>query len=735
MALTLHYYSKKSFFSGAKRFLTTESQTHSRGDANRPGNRPDGMSRQDEKMERARRIRREQIEWNITPESPAYFSGHAKVYEDIADLRGTLRQYASFPEYAKCTQTTQSAFVESLIDSTTRTPPTNWMPLSEYRATVGGAKVSSSVYGKLTDVLGKLNRKHRQFLPEDIAKLIESYRRPSVDNVNAGKYEGPDHWGRTYGLGRRKTATARAWIVEGEGMVMVNGKLLGDVFGKLSDREEVIWPLKVLDQRENFNVWAITSGGGTTGQAQAIKLAIARALLQRNPFWKQVLRKAGSVTRDSRKVERKKPGQAKGCLSQSSLMYWLIHFQHERSCLLIFKTMAPFGKLYTFEDNARSIAPRIVARENDLEIQIIPTQPGNVNSAYLEKFPMGKIPAFESADGFQLHETIAITLYFAAQNEKCTLLGKTKEEYASIIQWMSFANSEVLPNIAAWFRPLSGLQPYNKKDVQTAQEKVNKIATILEKKLKSCTFLVGERYSLADIVMAAHMTRGFERARSLMPNGEDSIPVLPVVADEPKLVEQAIQYSPPKKEVKKEVSKAAAQPKPTDAEEEDDMPKEEPKAKHPLEALGKPNLALDEWKRFYSNNETRPDALEWFWKNFDSSDYSLYRVDYKYNHELTQVFMSGNLVGGLYARLEASRKYLFGSMGVYGTNNDNLISGVFMVRGNDYLHAFEVAPDYESYSFKKLNPSNSQDMAFVEGCWAWDNSVDGKSYADGKVFK
>jgi len=407
--------------------------------------------------------------------------------------------------------------------------------------------------------------------------------------------------------------------------------------------------------------------------------------------------------------------------------------------------MAPFGKLYTFQDNVRSIAPRIVARENDLEIQVIPTEPGNVNSAYLEKFPMGKIPAFESAHGFLLHETMAITLYFTAQNPKTTLLGKTKEEYASIVQWMSFANSEVLPSIAAWFRPLAGSQPYNKKDVQTAQEKVNKIATILEKRLKAFTFLVGERYSLADIVMAAHMTRGFENVfdaqwRKQYPSitrwyiTTRNQPSYRKVADEPKLVEQAIQYSA-KKETKKETPKPAAQPKTAEAEEEDDMPKEEPKAKHPLEALEKPKLALDEWKRFYSNNETRPDALEWFWKNFDSSDYSLYRVDYKYNDELTQVFMSSNLVGGLYARLEGSRKYLFGSMGVYGSANDNLISGVFMVRGDDYLPAFEVAPDYESYTFKKLDPSNPDDKAFVEGCWAWDNSVDGKSYADGKVFK
>ncbi|GAA5899945.1 hypothetical protein JCM5296_001923, partial [Sporobolomyces johnsonii] len=97
------------------------------------------------------------------------------------------------------------------------------------------------------------------------------------------------------------------------------------------------------------------------------------------------------------------------------------------------------------------------------------------------------------------------------------------------------------------------------------------------------------------------------------------------------------------------------------------------------------------------------------------------------------VFMSSNLITGFHTRLEASRKYLFGSMGVYGKANDSLITGAYMIRGNDWKGVFDVAPDYESYEFTPLDLKADRD--FIMGAWSWEHEVDGKPYADGKVFK
>ena len=85
--------------------------------------------------------------------------------------------------------------------------------------------------------------------------------------------------------------------------------------------------------------------------------------------------------------------------------------------------------------------------------------------------------------------------------------------------------------------------------------------------------------------------------------------------------------------------KAAASPETTLELEKEDK-------KNPLDLLPPSPFILDEWKRFYSNNETRPDAINWFWEKYDAEGYSMWRVDYKYNQELDLLFMSSNLIGG-----------------------------------------------------------------------------------------
>ena len=110
----------------------------------------------------------------------------------------------------------------------------------------------------------------------------------------------------------------------------------------------------------------------------------------------------------------------------------------------------------------------------------------------------------------------------------------------------------------------------------------------------------------------------------------------------------------------------------------------------------------------------------------------MWRCDFKYNDELTLVFMSSNQVGGFFNRLEASRKYLFGSLGVLGTPNNSVISGVFITRGDDIKLSVDCAPDWESYEYKKLDLANDSDKKFFEDALAWDLELDGKKWADGK---
>ena len=118
--------------------------------------------------------------------------------------------------------------------------------------------------------------------------------------------------------------------------------------------------------------------------------------------------------------------------------------------------------------------------------------------------------------------------------------------------------------------------------------------------------------------------------------------------------------------------------------------------------------------------------------SFDAEGFSIYRVDFKYNDELTQTFMSSNQIGGFFNRLEASRKYLFGSVGVLGQTNDSVISGVLILRGQDVAPVVNVAPDWESYKYEKLDLKDEQQKAFFEGALAWDLELGGKKWVDGK---
>ncbi|MCJ1282992.1 hypothetical protein MMC26_002319 [Xylographa opegraphella] len=419
-----------------------------------------------------------------------------------------------------------------------------------------------------------------------------------------------------------------------------------------------------------------------------------------------------------------------------------------------------FGKLYTYNDNPRSTAIRAVAKANKLDLEIVETEPAKgVPAEYLKINPLGKIPSFEGADGYVLTEAIAIAIYITSQNEKTSLLGKTKQDYASIVRWMSFANHEVLPTIAGWFRPLVGRDPYNKKNVDDSMKAALKVVGVLEQHLLINTFLVGERITLADIFTAGVITRGFQYFfdkawRSANPNVTRwyetvyNQPIYSAVADKLNFIDEAMKNTPPasakkdastKKEKEPAAKKEAPKPKAKEVEDEEEEEVQAPKPKHPLEALPKATLVLDDWKRKYSNEETREVALPWFWENFKSDEYSLWKVDYKYNDELTQVFMSSNLIGGFFARLEGSRKYIFGAASVYGQANDSVIQGAFLVRGQEAVPAFEVAPDYESYEFTKLDPSKAEDKEFVDNQWSWDKPIEvgGKTYdwADGKVFK
>jgi len=113
-----------------------------------------------------------------------------------------------------------------------------------------------------------------------------------------------------WGTGRRKSSVARVRIKPGSGKFMINKKPLAEYFRRVQDQTSVLAPLKAVDAEKRFDVFINVRGGGTTGQAGASLLGIARALRKFNDTYVPALRDGGHLTRDPRMVERKKPGQS-----------------------------------------------------------------------------------------------------------------------------------------------------------------------------------------------------------------------------------------------------------------------------------------------------------------------------------------------------------------------------------------------------------------------------------------
>ncbi|KHJ31008.1 putative ribosomal protein [Erysiphe necator] len=229
----------------------------------------------------------------LVPESPSYFSVQPKFMDSLISLDQILEKYKTLP-----------------LSAPGDTPKTSWLSVQNYRDMVG-ENVKNTRYQHVVRVLKRLNQIHPLYMPEEVQNAIQIFKR-NVVKETASTIKSPiDKLGRSLGVGRRKTATGRAWLVEGTGEVLVNGKTLAEAFGRIHDRETVIWPLKSTGRIDKYNLWCRVEGGGTTGQAEALTLAVAKALLGHEPALKPALRRAGCVTRDPRKVERKKPGRLK----------------------------------------------------------------------------------------------------------------------------------------------------------------------------------------------------------------------------------------------------------------------------------------------------------------------------------------------------------------------------------------------------------------------------------------
>ncbi|RIA97591.1 ribosomal protein S9/S16-domain-containing protein [Glomus cerebriforme] len=230
----------------------------------------------------------------VPPESISYFSARPTYNDLIIQLDDLISKYRTAPK---------------VLDKNGQ--PTLWK-LKQHLSEELGLSLKTNQYRIIIQKLNQLNK----FIPEvapELNNYLNLFRRydPEEEKKRLEAMKTIDQYGRAFALGKRKEAVAQVWVVEGDGQVLVNGISASDYFSLLKDRESILYPFKVTDLLGKYNVWVKVKGGGKTGQAEAIAHGITKALIIHNHDLKPILRAANLVTRDTRVVERKKPGLAK----------------------------------------------------------------------------------------------------------------------------------------------------------------------------------------------------------------------------------------------------------------------------------------------------------------------------------------------------------------------------------------------------------------------------------------
>ncbi|CAG7850905.1 SubName: Full=Related to MRPS9-mitochondrial ribosomal protein, small subunit {ECO:0000313/EMBL:CCA72006.1} [Serendipita indica DSM 11827] len=264
------------------------------------------------------------------PESPTFFSGHSAYLDRVYNLEKQLNEFTSLMHRAHITPLPKVA--EHHIGHV----PSYWRDVNEMYQILGKA-IKGTQYRRLISVLTQLNKLRRVALlcgREDIAQSIEKIITPYeksnkavLESLSTGrKRPEPDEFGRVYAVGRRKTSSARVWVIKvkdqefrdasDRGSVpvascIVNGIPAAQYFTHVVDRERLFRPLKLTGLLSSYNVFALVRGGGTTGQAEAIAVGMAKALEVLQPNVKPIIKQAKLMRRDPRMVERKKTNLAK----------------------------------------------------------------------------------------------------------------------------------------------------------------------------------------------------------------------------------------------------------------------------------------------------------------------------------------------------------------------------------------------------------------------------------------
>lgn len=234
----------------------------------------------------------------VVPELSTYYGGNPLHDATINRLTGLVRKYMHLP--------TRGLSYEEAHE-------VRFLSFDEYKNTyINSDKVKVAHHKEVLGLLNRLRTIDTQLMPPEVLDTLNEFVSNSNHaNTQTKTVKTLDSDGVGKAKSGKKTSVANVRIVRGEGQILVNGKNYIEIFTREQDRGDITFPLLVIEQIGNFNIFATVTGGGVSSKADAIRLAVVKALGSLNPIWKKRLKSADLKSVDARKVERKKPGKVK----------------------------------------------------------------------------------------------------------------------------------------------------------------------------------------------------------------------------------------------------------------------------------------------------------------------------------------------------------------------------------------------------------------------------------------
>ncbi|KAJ8963707.1 hypothetical protein NQ314_005428 [Rhamnusium bicolor] len=458
------------------------------------------------------------------------------------------------------------------------------------------------------------------------------------------------------------------------------------------------------------------------------------------------------------------------------------------------------GTLYSYPDNFRAAKALIAAQYAKANVKIAANfvfGETNKSKEFLTKFPGGKVPAFETNDGKYLQDSNAIA-YFVSNDQ---LRGKNEYDRAQILQWIGFAKNNAgaqeafqrakddmkvaltvlnshllthtylvgdritLADIAVACNLLNPykyvLDPEYRKPFGNVNRWFNTLINQPEFKAVLGTVELCSKAAQAGAIKEEGMATncindiGDMGNNNLEKNKKKKMAEFDQISETYNLIILRVRKKRRRNRKRNNNQKKEAPKKEEEPTEELDAADEicaaEPKSKDPFDSMPKGekvvNLTINylfseplTWmiSNVATPTKMRANRFHTFWENFDPTNYSIWYCEYKYPQELSKVFMSCNLITGMFQRLDKMRKHAFSSVCLFGEDDNSTISGIWVWRGQEL--AFPLSPDwqidYESYDWTKLDANSEETKKLVEQYFSWSGTDKGdRKFNQGKIFK